>query len=93
MSKNAEMKLWEVNMIEKLSGEKIADADQSYEFQAAFAYVLDLRKDGAAAKKLSFGQHRQAFEDYFFELETDHLAEIFEEHGFAGEESEDEKKD
>ncbi|OZE25668.1 hypothetical protein CH262_12490 [Rhodococcus sp. 05-2255-1e] len=87
------MKLWEVNMIEKLSGEKIADADQSYEFQAAFAYVLDLRKDKEKAKGMSFAAHRKAFEDYFFELETDHLAEVFAEHGFAGEESEDEKKD
>jgi hypothetical protein len=86
------MKLWEINMVEKLSGEKISDQDQSYEFQAAFAYVLDLRKDKASARGMSFNAHKQAFEEYFFDLETAHLADVFKEHGFA-EESEEAKKD
>ena len=38
-----DLKLMELNLIEKLSGEQFSEDDHSFEFQAALGYVISIR--------------------------------------------------
>lgn len=87
-----DLKLMELNLIEKLSGQRVSEDEHTFEFNAALGYVISIR-DNKDARKRSFGQHREAFEDYQWDTTIDDLNKAAKEAGFAGELEEEEKKD
>lgn len=86
-----DLKLMELNLIEKLSGERFSEDDHSFEFQAALGYVISLRKIKDARTK-SFGQHREAFESYMWDTSVDELNAAAKEAGFSDDEEDLELK-
>ncbi|WP_155293059.1 hypothetical protein [Rhodococcoides fascians] len=78
----------EINLIEKLSGERIENEDHSFEFQAATGYVIAIRGDKEARKR-SFFLHREAFEEYMWNTSIEDLNEAAKEAGFSNDDDED----
>lgn len=87
-----DLKLMELNLIEKLSGERFSEDDHSFEFQAALGYVISIR-DNKDARTRSFGLHREAFETYMWDTSVDELNEAAKQAGFSDAEDEETKKD
>lgn len=87
-----DLKLMELNLIEKLSGEQFSEDDHSFEFQAALGYVISIR-DNKDARTRSFGLHREAFENYMWDTSVDELNEAAKQAGFSETEDEETKKD
>ncbi|MDI9895083.1 hypothetical protein QM797_10130 [Rhodococcus sp. IEGM 1381] len=86
-----DLKLMELNLIEKLSGERIENDHHTFEFQAAIGYVISIRSNKEARSR-SFGLHREAFEEYMWDTSVEDLNEAAKEAGFSNDDEDPEVK-
>ena len=75
------LKLMEINLIEKLSGQRTSDEDHGIEYAAAIGYVISLRKLDGKGRDLGLAQHKAKFDEYMWETTTEELNEASKQSG------------
>ncbi|MBP2522801.1 hypothetical protein [Rhodococcus sp. PvP104] len=83
------LKLMEINLIEKLSGQRTSDEDHGIEYAAAIGYVISLRKLEGKGRDLGLAQHKAMFDEYMWNTTTEELNEASKLSGLYIEDEED----